>query len=163
MIFAVQPGDSPQPTYFLLVFGVFCFGLVSVIRWFVCGPSKPDPWDEQTTSDLREGNCTPICHRCFNPHDPLINFCPECGAPVGKYTNMLPFLYPFSVGHTLRLGTSGRFKRSPLIVIGFILASWELFALIAPLYWIRLFQNMFKQSRVDASVGKANECGPEKP
>jgi hypothetical protein len=132
---------------------------VNVIRWFLCGPSKPDPWDEQTASDLREGNGSPLCHRCLNPHDPLLNFCPDCGAPVGKYTNLLPFLYPFSVGHTMRIGTSGTFKRSPLIIIGFVVASLAYVAFIAPFYWLRLLRNIFNQTPADSSTdetGKSN-------
>lgn len=156
MIFAEQTAHSARPTYFLLVFGVLYFCLVNLIRWFCYGPSKPDPWDEQTTSDLQEGNCTPICHRCFNPHDPLENFCPKCGAPVGTYTNLLPFLFPFSVGHTMRIGTSGRFKRSPLIIIGFIVAAFVTGAFIAPFYCIRLFMNVFNQPPADTSANEIN-------
>lgn len=162
MIFAVQTGDPPRPTYFLLVFGVLSFAFVSVIRWFLYGPSKPDPWDEQTASDLREGNCTPICHRCLNPHDLSVNFCPECGAPVGKYTNLLPFLYPFSIGHTLRIGTFGRFKQSPLTVIGFIVLAFAEYSLIAPFYWVRLFLNMFDRTPADP-VDNVHDVGSQDP
>lgn len=161
MNFGIQTAESPRPFYILVAFGAVSFCVVYLIRWFLYGPSKPDPWDDQIASDLREGNCTPICHRCLNLHDPLVNFCPECGAPVGKYTNLLPYPYVFSVGDTLRLGASGRFKRSPLIVIGFMLVAWEIFPLIAPFYWVRLFKNMFNQSRADASVGNVNEIGSE--
>jgi hypothetical protein len=55
---------------------------------------------------------------------------------VGQYTNWLPFPYLFSVGHALRIGTSGEFRRSPLTVIGFMLFGLAEYALFVPIYWI---------------------------
>lgn len=157
MIFAAQAYEPERRGGYLVVFvlGAYCF--VSFVIWLLKGPRQPDPWDEQTAVDLAEGNCTPVCHRCLTPHEPLVNFCPECGAPVGEYTNLLPFPRLFSVGHTLRIGTSGGFKRSPLIVGGFILLSIAEYAIFAPVYWFMLFRNISKQRHVEAP------SGPEPP
>jgi hypothetical protein len=40
------------------------------------------------------------------------------------------------MGHTLRLGTSGEFKRTPLTVVGFFLFSLAEYGIFAPVYWI---------------------------
>jgi hypothetical protein len=163
MIFALQTDRTPRPTYILLVVVVLCICAARLFRWLFSGPIRPDPWDEQTASDLREGNCTPICHRCLNPHDPLIYFCPECGAGVGKYTNLLPYPYIFSLGHTLRIGTTGTFRRSPLIIIGFMVVSSANFFIIAPFYWVRLFLNILNQSSANTPVDEVNKNDPEEP
>ena len=112
-----------------------CAAIWSFFRWFLTGPTLPDPWDEQVTREMESGETRPICHRCLMPHDAGDDFCHECGAPVGDYTNLLPFPYLFSIGHTLRIGTAGDFRRSPLTVAGFILLGIAEYALFAPVYW----------------------------
>src|SRR5262245_40257507 len=82
-------------------------------KWLASRPPQPDPWDDQVAVEMNAESAVPLCHRCLEPHDPLLNFCPQCGAPVGQYTNLLPLPYLYSLGHTLRLGASGEFKHSP--------------------------------------------------
>ena len=103
----------------LAITALCCYGLWAFLRWFLGGPSAPDPWDAEVSAQLAEGNCTPLCHHCLAAHEPSANFCPERGAAVGDCTNLLPFPYLFSIGHALRIGTDERFKRSPLTVGGF--------------------------------------------
>src|SRR5436190_1733738 len=86
-------------------------------------PARPDPWSDEIAAAVATEDCPPICHRCLTPHNLEVYFCPECGAPVGTYTNWLPFPYLFSLGHTLRIGTSDTFKRSPLVIGGFFILS----------------------------------------
>ena len=153
MIFGDQTFDPERRGGYLVVFVLGGYCLVSLAVWLVKRPGQPDPWDEQTAADLAEGNCTPVCHRCLTPHDALVYFCPECGAPVGDYTNLLPFPRLFSLGHTLRIGTSGGFKRSPLIVGGFILLAISEYAIFAPVYWVMLFRNISRQRHAELSIG----------
>ena len=137
-----QMSNAERLVGILAVLGVVCFFFVSCLKAWLSRPLPPDPWDEQVSADLAEGNGTPICHRCLTPHDPLANFCADCGAPVGEYTNWLPYPYLFSIGHTLRIGTSGTFRRSPLIIAGFILLAVVEYAVFAPFYWLRFFLNL---------------------
>ena len=122
---------------FLAVCGLWVF-----VRWLLKGPTTPDPWDAQVAAALAGEESTPLCHRCLAPHDINTDFCTECGAAVGQYTNWLPFPYLFSLGHTLRLGTSGDFKHTPLTVAGFILLALAEYMLFAPIYWFFLFRGV---------------------
>jgi hypothetical protein len=115
-----------------------CFGIWAIVRWFLGGPCRPDPWDSETAAELAKDDCTPLCHHCLSPHDLLEYFCPQCGAAVGPYTNLLPYPYVFSLGHALRIGTSEKFKQSPLTVVGFIIFSCVEYSVFAPVYWFRL-------------------------
>lgn len=153
MIFAVQAYGPERLVGYLAITGLGCFLFVRFFVWLLKGPREPDPWGEQIAAELAEGNCTPVCHRCLTPHDPLVNFCPKCGAAVGEYTNLLPFPHLFSVGHGLRIGTSGGFKRSPLIVGGFILLAIAEYAVFAPVYWVMLFRNISEQQHTEAPAG----------
>jgi hypothetical protein len=85
--------------------------------------------------DVEKDEAMPLCHRCLSPHDPLRNFCAQCGAPVGEYTNWLPYPYLFSIGHTMRIGTAGEYRRSAFIIFGFFLLAFAEYAFFAPVYW----------------------------
>ena len=92
---------------------LLCLGLWMLIRWLFSGPQRPDPWSDEVAAEIAKDDAVPLCHRCLAPHDSRVDFCPDCGAPVGAYTNWLPYPYLFSIGHTLRIGASGDFRRSP--------------------------------------------------
>ena len=100
---------------------------------------EPDPWEGQLETAPDGEPEMALCHRCLTPHEELVDFCPKCGAAVGRYTNLLPFPYIYSIGHTLRIGTDGEFKRSPLTVFGFILVGCAEYGLFAPFYLLRLW------------------------
>lgn len=127
-----------------------CYAVWSFFRWFLAGPTMPDPWDEQVTREMESGETRPLCHRCLTPHDVGDDFCHECGAPVGEYTNLLPFPYLFSIGHTLRIGTAGEFRRSPLTVGGFILLGFAEYALFAPVYWFMFLRRLYRRPQLQA-------------
>ena len=118
--------------------------LYAVVRaflvWLLKGPITPDPWDAEVAAQMADEESKPLCHRCLAPHDGTTDFCSECGAPVGQYTNWLPFPYLFSLGHTLRIGTSGDFRRTPLTVAFFVLVSLAEYMLLAPVYWFFFFR-----------------------
>jgi hypothetical protein len=123
-------------------------GLVVVGIWYILkrissGPVPPDPWDTEVAASLESDLAVPLCHRCLCPHTELENFCTECGAPVGEYTNYLPYPYVLSLGHSLRIGAAGEFKHSPMNVAYFMLLALAEYGLFAPIYWIRLILNAF--------------------
>lgn len=127
--------------------GLIGFALWRGIRWILETKPTPDPWDEMTAAELMQDEAVPLCHHCLSPHDTSIDFCRECGTPVGQYTNWLPFPQLFSIGHVLRTGTNGDFKRTPLTVLGFMLFSFEQYALFAPIYWIIFLRTILGQHR----------------
>src|SRR2546425_9247349 len=114
--------SNPEMTLgFLAICALAGYGIYPLIRWLLSGPSAPEPWGADIAAEIAKEEAIPLCHRCLSPHDPLADFCSNCGAPVGQYTNWLPYPYLFSIGHTLRMGTTGEFKHSPLTILGFIL------------------------------------------
>jgi hypothetical protein len=125
---------------------LLCFGLWMLIRWLVNGPQEPDPWSDEVAAEIAKDDAVPLCHRCLAPHDSWVDFCPDCGAPVGPYTNWLPYPYLFSIGHTLRIGASGDFRRSPLTIAGFFCLGIAEYALFAPIYWFMLLKGLSSHS-----------------
>ena len=118
------------------------YGLWTLIRWLLSAPQVSDPWDAQVSAEIAKEDTAALCHRCLTPHDPQVDFCPECGASVGVYTNLLPYPYLFSIGHTLRLGTSGEFRRSPITIAGFIALAFCQYALFVPVYLFVFFKKL---------------------
>jgi len=47
-----------------------------------------------------------------------------------------------SIGHTLRIGASGDFRRSPLTIAGFFCLGIVEYALFAPVYWFMLLKGL---------------------
>ena len=136
-------GPSPESTAALVaVLGLGICGIWLFVRWLKDGPVAPDPWDEDVKEALQKDEASPLCHRCLSPHDGRANFCATCGAPVGIYTNWLPYPYLFSIGHTMRIGTSGEFRRSPLIILGFFLLGLAEYTIFAPVYWFAFLRGL---------------------
>ncbi len=129
----------------LAMVGLSCGVLYLLLRWLTSGPLTPDPWSPEIEAELARSETAALCHRCLCPHDDLVYFCPECGAPVGEYTNLLPFPYLFSIGHTLRIGSSGEFKRTPLTVAGFFLMALAENAVFAPVYWYVFLRGLLRR------------------
>jgi hypothetical protein len=121
--------------WFLLALGILT--LYRTIRWLCSGPALPEPWSPEIAAEMDREDARPLCYHCLEPHDRDANFCPDCGGPVGRYTNWLPYPYLFSIGHLLRTGTSGEFKRTPITITGFFLFSLVEYAFFAPIYWIQ--------------------------
>jgi hypothetical protein len=114
----------------------------SGIRWLKKTPLSPDPWDAEIAAEVASPDCTPLCHRCLEPHDLSRNLCPNCGAPVGQYINVMPYLYIFSIGHVFRIGTTERIKKSPLVVLGFLLVAVGQYSVFAPIYWVKFLLHL---------------------
>ena len=134
---------SPETTIgFLGVLGLVVAGLWVFVQGLLAGPVAPDPWDSETAAAIEESDARPLCHRCLSPNDSGADFCVECGAAIGQYTNWLPYPYIFSLGHTMRIGTAGEFKRSPMTVLGFLLLPLAEYFVFAPLYWFVFLRHL---------------------
>ncbi len=48
--------------------------------------------DEKGIPEDDGGEGTPVCIKCFQPVDPFVHYCPNCGAATGKFTHYLPFI-----------------------------------------------------------------------
>ncbi len=126
----------------LAVIGLLGFVIWKTVREWFQAPTTPDPWDDQVKAELARDDAVPLCHHCLTPHSEAVDFCPDCGAAVGKYTNWLPYPQLFSVGHVLRIGTFGKFKRTPMTILGFWLFSLGEYLFFAPIYWFILLKNL---------------------
>lgn len=161
-IFAETVGGLASPerraAFLGIAFLAGC-GLWAFARSIFKAPRQPDPWDQQVATELDQDDCTPLCHHCLTPHDRMKDFCSNCGAAVGPYTNFLPFPYLFSIGHGLRIGTSERFRRSPLILAGFVLLSVAEYAVFAPVYWFKLAKNLNQISTEPQIIPPPAEAG----
>ncbi len=140
-VVANRVADPGLTIAFFTIVGLCGYGGWKFIHWLLAGPVQPDPWSAEIAAEISKDETPALCHRCLVPHDPANDFCPDCGAPVGPYTNWLPYPYVFSLGHTLRIGTSGDFKHSPITVIGFFLVSMAEYAIFAPVYWFVFLKN----------------------
>jgi hypothetical protein len=130
---------------------IFCGAFVWLfIRMVRRMPSQPDPWSQEVASSLENEDAVPLCTHCLAQHEHDKEFCAQCGGPVGAYTNLMPFEYLFSVGHLFRIGTQGNYKRSRILIFGFILLSAAEYAVFAPAYWIMLCKNISRQRRTAA-------------
>lgn len=139
---------DPETQVAILALGVLAAaGVMGLVGWVRKAPVAPDPWNANVAAELAGEDAVPLCHRCLTSHHPMAYFCPECGAPVGTYTNCMPFLYLFSIGHTLRIGTSGQFRRSPLTVAFFFLLGMAQYTLFVPVYWIMLLRGLNNRTK----------------
>jgi hypothetical protein len=133
--------DSEQMLGLVVLLALGLYSLVLLLNRLTSGPRQPDPWDAETAARLEDAETPIMCHKCLVPNKPEADFCENCGATVGKYTNYLPFPYVFSLGHTLRLGTAGDYKRSPITVLGFVLLALAEYTVFAPIYIFQLFRH----------------------
>jgi hypothetical protein len=116
-------------------------GTWAVVYWIQGVSVTPDPWGPELDLAIQNDELPPSCVHCSATYSETDHFCPGCGAAVGDYNNCNPYLYVFSLGEVLRLGTSGRFRVNWLTVGGFLLLSTE-YACFAPVYCIFFFLNL---------------------
>jgi hypothetical protein len=132
----------------LAIVGLLGIAVWRFVLWLIRAKPTPDPWDETIAAEIEKDDATPLCHHCLCPHSEATDFCAECGTPVGQYTNWLPFPQLFSIGHMLRAGTSGDFKRTPFTILGFLLFSLAEYMLFVPIYWIVFLRKVFQHPSV---------------
>jgi hypothetical protein len=145
----LEPSDLTVLTLVVTVVG--CFALWRFAHWLLDGPAPAEPWDEEVATAIAQDEATPVCCRCLQPQEPSANFCPKCGAPVGTYTNLLPFPYLFSLGDLLRIGTNGVFNRTPVTIVGFVLLGLAEYTVLAPFYWFMFLRNLKGQHPAQAA------------
>lgn len=121
-----------------------------LIKWFGGAPTRPNPWDDATEASLHDPDALPLCPRCLEPDRDRVQFCRDCGFPVGPYVMWMPYLYLFAIGDLLRTGVDRPIRVSAPIVIFLLLFSAGEYFVFAPVYWFFLFRNLQHQSRVHA-------------
>src|SRR5262245_9608844 len=158
-----QLSDSERLTVLVGILVLFAYVLWVLTRRLLTGPRQPDPWGDEITAELETGEGTPLCHHCLAEHDSSADFCPQCGAAVGLYTNYLPFPRLFSVGHTFRIGTNENFKRSFVTVGGFFFLSVFEYGIFFPVYWFRLIQNLSRARALPPDPPESNGSVSQPP
>jgi len=146
-------GNDPN----LLIGELGLCGLVTaafwrLVAWVRDAPATPDPWSAEVEQKLSEPDAVEVCPHCLTEQTSTAWFCPRCGRAVGPYNNLMPYINVFSQGEVLRNGTSGRLRKSPLILIGYFLISVGMFPLLAPFYLFSLFLNWQRQPDVPKSA-----------
>jgi len=143
--------------------GVCIFALVRIIMWLFEGSRQPDPWDASVTAIVEAPDATRLCHRCLTPHDQTVHFCSECGAAVGDYNNLLPWVNVFSEGEVFRNGANLPVRRSPLVIGGYLFSSLAaynifgsgvVFVMLVFIFWFRFFQNLATQKTGENGAGE---------
>ena len=125
----------------LIILGAVVLVAIALAVWIFSGDSlSPDPWGPEIEQLIQDPATEPLCHRCLTPQSPIGWFWPECGTGVGPYNNYMPFVYTFSVGEVLRAGVLDHVRRSPVVVLGYLMCSAN-YAVFAPIYWYYLFSN----------------------
>jgi fatty acid desaturase len=165
---------AADPNLIVAGYGVAVLVLAAFWRfivWVRNAPVRPDPWDAEVEHQLQEA--PEACPHCSTPQSPTAWFCPQCGRAVGPYNNLMPYLQVFSEGEVLRNGTHDRLRKSPLIVIGYFLISFNFFVLAVSLarssiplslvivagllsFWFSLYKNY---RRPDPDANRPPEAG----
>lgn len=73
-------------------------------------------------------------------------FCPVCGTAIGPYNAYLPNLQILSVGEVLRSGLNDHYRRTLIVVGGYVLLSWYFLSVFAPVYWFFLLRHIRAQN-----------------
>lgn len=146
---------SPEQTIATIaVLGIILGFIVSFLRWLFAGPLTSDPWDQTITEAVDAPESLPVCHRCLTEHSSVVHFCPQCGAAVGDFNNMLPFEQLFSEGEVFRNGTLLKTPPTFLRVTGYFLLSLAAYSIFAPFYWFFLFRNFTQRELITMGEGE---------
>ena len=136
--------------------GLALAGLWRFVVWVREAPTTPDPWDAEVEQKLSDPDAAEVCPHCFTEQPPTAWFCKGCGRAVGPYNNLMPYVQIFSEGEVFRNGTSGRLRRSPLILIGYFLITLGMFSFLAPIYWFSLLSNWKRPADEPKSTEEQN-------
>lgn len=139
----------------MAVLGISVVAAARFIHWLFSGPVKSDPWGDEISARVDDPESLPVCHRCLTEHPGSMHFCPQCGAAVGDYNNVLPFDQIYSEGEVFRNGTNMKMRPGALIIAGYILLSLSAYAIFAPVYWLVLLRNLLRREEppLSASIG----------
>jgi hypothetical protein len=143
----------------LAVLALAVAAVYGLVRWIMQAKPKPDPWGPEVEAAIQGPDARPVCHHCFTPQEDPNWFCPECGAAIGPYNNLMPYVNIFSEGEVLRTGVTGHWRTSRLMVLGYLLFSVGAYAIAAPVYWYFLRQNLRRQAALTAEPEPTSETG----
>lgn len=130
----------------LALLALILAALYSLARWIMQAELRSDPWGPEVDAAIHGPDALPVCHHCFTPQEDPNWFCPECGAAIGPYNNLMPYLYLFSEGEVFRSGVIGHWRPSALIIAGYVLVALVAASIFAPVYWYFLWQNVRRQA-----------------
>jgi hypothetical protein len=146
--------------YLVLVFMVLIALLMRrFFLWVKEGPVTPDPWAKEDDDAVKQTDAVPLCPRCLSPQEEDCRFCAACGSATGLYNNWSPYLYIFSMGEVLRLGTGGSIQTNLVTVLGYLLLSVAQYTVFAPVYWFLFFRNLGRIQR-EAMTSQAQQSVP---
>lgn len=90
-----------------------------------------------------------VCSSCAAPNDPLTDFCVECGAPIGTFTNYDPLKHIYAQGWAYRKAVSSRYIK-PIVLVGI----WLIFGPMVLFIGIAVPQRLFDYwSPAEADTG----------
>lgn len=138
---------EPAALRLLLIAVGVAMVLWRVFLWLRAKPTQANPWDEDTETKLYEPDAVLLCPRCLEPEREGIQFCRDCGFPVGPYVPWSPYLYVFVLRDLLRTGVERPFRVKGTTVCFFLLLSLIEYFVFAPIYWFFLFRNIRRQPR----------------
>jgi len=131
----------------ILLAAVVAIVLWRLLRWLRAQPPQPNPWDEDTEARLHEPDAVLLCPRCLEPEREGVQFCHDCGFPVGPYVAWSPYLYIFALGDLLRTGVDRPFRVKGTTVCFLLALSFLEYLVFAPVYWFLLLRNIRRQPR----------------
>jgi hypothetical protein len=112
--------------------------LVARAKAFWAAPPPTDPWGREEDEAARDDDALPLCPRCLTPQAGTDWFCPKCGAAVGPYNNLMPFVNTFSIGEVARAGVRDEFRRTRFTRIGYVIFAVAAYTFAFPVYLVRL-------------------------
>lgn len=121
--------------------------VVDGVRQWWQSLDTPNPWSDELDAAVRMPDAVPVCHHCTTPCDLPAWFCPSCGAAIGPYNNILPFVRIFSLGEALRSGVGPEAHFTPFRAAAYVCLGLVQYQLFAPLYFFRLFSNHRRLSK----------------
>jgi len=129
-----------------IILGIVCGVIYGFIRWCMCAKPTPDPWGPEVEREMQEPEARELCHRCLTPRPDRGWFCENCGAAVGPYNNYMPYVDIFSQGEVLRAGTHDHLRRSVFVIVGYVLLSLAMYAILAPIYLFFVIRNLMREN-----------------
>ena len=130
--------------------------VVDAVRRWWRELDTPDPWPSDIDAAVRAPNAIPVCHHCTTPCELPVWFCPACGAAIGQYNNVLPFIRIFSIGEALRSGVGPEAHFTPFRALAYVSLGLMQYGLFAPLYLIRLFLNYRRLRKINMETQQEN-------